>query len=168
MINENNSMRIKIKVGSLIINDKGEILLIKEKFKQNRFPLWNIITGTYGDSGNETIPEVAIRECQEEVSLKVKLIGAVGCHIIRENKKNIRIQFTFLAKNINGAPRLADKEKQAELNENIHGFKWFGKKEILQMNPDEFVAPRIYIILVDWVKKGKYYPLGIFKDITIN
>lgn len=161
-------MDYKIKIGCLISDNRGRILLIKERFSNSQLPFWNMITGTYGDNNPETIEEAAVRECREEVSLKVKLSGAVGCYIIKEGKKSIRTQFVFMAKIISGKPRLPERSEQVKRNEDIKEFKWFSRKEILKMKPNEFVAPRIYIILIDWIKNGKRYPLDIFKDVVVD
>ena len=56
------STNIKIKIGVIIISDGNKILLIKEKLEDKPIPLWNIIKGTYGDNGQETVFEAAIRE----------------------------------------------------------------------------------------------------------
>lgn len=131
-------------------------------------PLWNIITGTYGDNNPETIEEAAIRECLEEASIKAKLVGAVGCYIIKEGKDSIRTQLVYLAKIINGEPRLPAKTDQKKRSEAIHEFKWFDVEEISKMMPGEFVAPRIHITLMDWIKDRKSYALEIFKDVVIE
>lgn len=161
-------MNYKVKVGSIILNDKDQILLIKERFTNSKVPLWNIITGTYGDNDPETVHEAAARECFEEVSLKIKLIGALGCYIIKEGDDSIRTQLVFLAKIISGEPCLPSKIEQAKRDEDIREFKWFSKEEILNIRASEFVAPRIYIILTDWIRKGKSYPLDIYKDMVIK
>jgi len=157
-------MDIKAKIGIIVINENENILLIKEKVKTKDTPLWNIIKGTYGDSGDETVFEAAIRECREEVLLPVKLINSVGCYISNENNK-IRIQFNFLAKAA-GNPKLPEKNDQLLRDEDISELKWFSKEDILQMKPKEFISNRTHSLILDWIS-GKKYPLEIFKQIEI-
>ncbi len=156
-------MNVKIKVGSLIINNKGDVLLIKEKYKKNKFFLWNIISGTYGDSGEETLFEAAKRECYEEVSVKVELTNALGCYISGDSN-DLRAQFVFFAKIVYGVPKLPTIEEQAKRAENIFELKWFSKEEILRMTLDKFISDRIHTMLMDWIN-GNSYSLKIFKHI---
>lgn len=74
-------MSQKIKVGVIITDNQNRILLLKEKIEKNPSALWNIIKGTYGDSGSETIFEVAVREAKEEAGVKVELTGLLGCYV---------------------------------------------------------------------------------------
>ena len=157
-------MSIKIKVGSLIVK-KGKILLIKEKIEKNNVPLWNIVKGTYEENSDETIFDAATRECREEALVEVKLISTLGCYIARRNNK-VRVQFNFLAEIVNGTPSLPDKKEQVKRDECISKLKWFSKEEISQMNPNEFISNRTYLVLMDWIKDNRY-PLEIFKNISM-
>lgn len=157
-------MDIKTKIGIIIIDNNENILLIKEKNKANNIPLWNVIKGTYGDNGDETVFDAALRECKEEVSLSVKLINSIGCYISNQNDK-IRIQFNFLAE-ADGNPRLPSKKEQLSRNEDISEIKWFSKKEILKIKPEEFISNRIFFLILDWISDKKY-PLEIFKQIKM-
>lgn len=158
-------MSTKIKIGVIIINESSKILLIKEKLKDKPIPLWNIIKGTYGDNGDETIFETAIRECQEEAGVKVSLTGLLGCYIAQRTDKT-RIQFNFLAKITEGEPILADKGKQESRNECINELKWFSKEDLIKMNPDEFVSKRAYTAIKDWLA-GKSYSLNAVRHAEL-
>jgi ADP-ribose pyrophosphatase YjhB (NUDIX family) len=61
----NNVPDINVKVGVIITDQQNRILLIKEKLPKKDGPLWNVIKGTYGDHGNATIFDAAVRECRE-------------------------------------------------------------------------------------------------------
>lgn len=148
-------MSIKIKIGVIVVNEKDEILLIKEKLENKPVSLWNIIKGTYGDNGNETIFEAAVRECQEEAGVKVKLTNLLGCYIAQRPDK-IRVQFNFLAKIAKGKPTLANKEEQKTRNEDINALKWFKKEDLIKMNSEEFVSNRAYVAVQDWIKEKSY------------
>lgn len=156
-------MDTKIKIGVIITNDGGDILLIKEKLKKKYLPFWNTVKGTYGDSGDETVFDAAIRECQEETSVKVELTNALGCNISREGEK-IRVQFNFLAKIIKGKPKVPEKDDQIKQDESILEVKWFTKDEILKMNKNEFISGLTHKLILSWIS-GKKFPLEIFKQI---
>ena len=161
----NKFMTNKIKVGIIITDNQNKILLIKEKINKKPIPLWNIIKGTYGDTGQETIFETAMRECSEEANVKVALTGSLGCYIAQKNK-TISTIITFTAKIKEGVPYLAKKNEQLLRDENISELKWFSKKEIIEMKNKEFISNRIFIIIQNWIK-GKYYPLNIVKQVEM-
>jgi len=129
----------KIKVGVIITDNKNKILLLKEKIKKKPIPLWNIVKGSYGDMGQETIFETAIRECQEEASVKIMLTGLLGCYI-HQKKEKINTIIAFTAKIIEGTPCIANKNEQLLRNENISKLEWFSKKEILKMKNEKFIS----------------------------
>lgn len=159
------SINTKIKIGVIITNKENEILLIKEKLEDKPTPLWNIIKGTYGDNGEETIFEAAIRECQEEASVKVNLTNLLGCYITKKPGKT-RIQFNFLAKIIEGEPSLADKKEQKSRDEDISELKWFNKENLIKMNLDEFISKRAYTAVRNWVE-GKSYSLDAVRHTEL-
>lgn len=148
-------MSHQIKVGIIITDNQDRILLLKEKIEKNPIPLWNIVKGTYGDSGVETIFAAAIRETQEETGLEVELIGLLGCYISQQND-DTRSQFTFLAKIIDGVPVLAAENEQTFRNENITELRWFDKTEIREMKASDFISNRTYIMISDWLKEENY------------
>lgn len=152
-------MSHKIKIG-VIISDQNRILLLKEKIEKNPIPLWNIVKGTYGDSGLETIFEAAIREAREETGLEVELTGLLGCYISQQND-DTRSQFTFLAKIIASNPVLAAEKEQTLRDENITGLRWFDKTEIQQMKASDFISNRTYIMISDWLKEENYSILAV-------
>lgn len=158
-------MNIKIKIGVVVIDGKNNILLIKEKIPKNKLPFWNIIKGTYGDNGEESIIDAAKRECLEEASISVELINAFGCYIAKKEKE-IRVQFNFLAKISSGNVAVPQIDDQLKRKESILEVKWFAKNEILKMQADKFISNRTYNLVMDWID-GKQYPLEIYKQILM-
>lgn len=103
-------MDIRIKVGVVVTDEDGRVLLIKEKYNEYPTPRWNIIKGTF--DGDETISDAAKRECREEASLEVDLLRALGVYMSEESGK-VRVQFNFLARAHNTRASVAMKEEQA-------------------------------------------------------
>ncbi|MCR4284157.1 MAG: NUDIX hydrolase [Parcubacteria group bacterium] len=159
-------MDTKLKIGVIIKDESGQkILLIKEKLAKKDRPLWNIIKGTYGDNGDESVFEAATRECLEETSTNVELIKTLGCYVSKNGEKT-RIQFNFLAKIISGEPKLPEHEDQATRDESISDIKWFNKDEISKMNPDEFVSNRAYELIMSYLE-GNEFPIEAYKQVEM-
>jgi len=157
-------MNIQIKI-AVIIESEGKILLIKEKYQKKERSLWNVIKGSYGDNGDENIFEAAIRECQEEASVKVELTNALGAYVAKEGEQ-IRVQFNFLAKIIEGEPKVAPMNEQESRDEFIQEIKWFTKEEVLNLDKEEFISGRIHELVKDWIA-GKKYPLEAYKQVLL-
>ena len=157
-------MNTQIKI-AVIIESEGKILLIKEKYQKKERPLWNVIKGSYGDNGDENIFETAIRECQEEASVKVDLTGSLGVYISKKDDQ-IRIQFNFLARIIEGEPKIAPMNEQEARDEFIQEIKWFTKEEFLNLNKEEFISGRIHELVKDWTR-GKKYSLEVCKQVLL-
>jgi len=159
-------MNTQIKIAVVVADKSGDkILLIKEKIKKKDRPLWNIIKGSHGDNGDESVFEAAKRECGEEVSVKVELTDALGVYISKESDR-MRIQFNFIAKIIEGEPKLAPIDEQKTRDEFIQEIKWFSKRELSKMSPEEFISNRSYQVIQDWLS-GARYPLDTYKHVEI-
>jgi len=124
-----------------------------------------VVKGSYGDNGDESVFETAKRECREEVSVKVELTDALGVYISKEGDR-MRIQFNFIAKIIEGEPKLAPMDEQKSRDEFIQEVKWFSKEELSKMGPEEFISNRSYQVTRDWLA-GLRYPLDIYKRVKI-
>jgi len=157
-------MNTQAKIG-IVVEDGDKILLIKEKYKKKDRPFWNVIQGTYGDNGEETIFETAVRECQEEASVKVELTGALGTYIYKIEDQS-RIQFNFTAEIIGGEPKVAPAEEQKSRDEDIQEIKWFTKEELSKMGSEEFISNKTYQLIQNWLS-GQKYPLDIYKHVEI-
>lgn len=158
-------MSTKTKIGVIIVNDQNKILLLKEKLEDKPVSLWNIVKGTYGDNGDETIFEAAARECQEEAGVKINLTDLLGCYIAQRSDK-IRIQFNFLAEIVEGKPTLSGSKEQKSRDECISELKWFSKEDLTKMDPDEFISKRAYTAIQDWIE-DKLYPLDAIKHTEL-
>jgi len=159
-------MDTKVKIGVVIEDNAGEkILLIKEEIEKKDRPLWNVVKGSYGDNGDESVFEAAKRECMEEVSVKVELADALGVYISKEGDR-MRIQFNFIAKIIEGEPKVAPMDEQKSRDEFIQEIKWFDKKELSKMGPEEFISNRSHQVIQDWLSSPRY-PLDTFKHVEI-
>lgn len=148
-------MNYKIKIGVIITDDENKILLIKEKTDKTLVPMWNIIKGTYGDMGQESIFEAAIREAKEEAGVEVELTRLLGVYIAQKVDE-AWTQFVFLAKIKNGIPSLANAEEQSSRNEYISELKWFTKEELKKISLEEFISSRTHSIINDWLKNISY------------
>ena len=135
---------------------------MKEKVKKNDRPLWNIVKGTYGDNGDETILDAARRECMEEASVAIDLVGATGCYATGK-PDDLKIQFNFIGRISNGEPKLASKEDQESRGEDIREIKWFGKDQLSQMPKGDFISEKVFIMVLDWLR-GENHPLSILKQ----
>jgi len=159
-------MDTKVKIGVVVEDNAGEkILLIKEKIEKKDRPLWNVVKGSYGDNGDESIFETAKRECSEEVSVKVELTDALGVYISKEGDR-MRIQFNFIAKIVGGEPKLAPMDEQKSRDEFIQEIEWFSKEDLSKMSPEEFISNRSYQVTRDWLA-GLRYPLDTYKHVVI-
>ena len=63
-------MNITLKVAAVITNGKGEVLLIRERYKEGEAFKWNLVKGTYDDP-SETVEGCMRREMREEVCLDI-------------------------------------------------------------------------------------------------
>ncbi len=159
-------MNVSLKVGVIITNETNDqVLLIKEKYKKKDGPLWNVVKGSYGDNGDESIFDAAIRESQEEVSVKVKLTHALGVYVSKESDR-AKIQFNFLAKIVEGEPKVAPMDEQESRDEYIQEVKWFTKEEISNLSQEEFISDRIYELIQEWIA-GKKFPLEVYAQVAL-
>lgn len=156
-------MDTKVKVGVIVVNKNGDVLLIKEKLEKKPVALWNIIKGSY--DGGETIFEAAKRECEEEASLDVELARSLGVYVSEEPGK-MRIQFNFLAETDGSVAGVASREDQELRDEAIEEVRWFTKDEIGKMQQEEFVSARAFELLQDWIS-GESFPLNACKQVEM-
>jgi ADP-ribose pyrophosphatase YjhB (NUDIX family) len=156
-------MDISVKVGVIIQNSQGEVLLIKEKLDKHNEPRWNIVKGTYGDHPGETVFQAAERECMEEASVSVNLISALGTYVSEEAAK-VRVQFNFIAEIYDGEPAIAKISDQENRNESILEVRWFSTAELQVLENRDFVSNRIYSVVSNYLN-GERYDLGIYKQV---
>ena len=141
-------MKTTIKVAALIINKKDEVLLIKEKYKPEDKPKWNLVKGTF-DNDKETLDDCIIREIKEEVGVKAK--DPVLKNIFHYgDRDNSRILFVFVVNKFLGTIFLDSEDNQSSRSENILDFKWFSQKEIKKLSKKDFMAPYVFLSLKDY------------------
>jgi len=139
-------MNLKIKVLGIILDDKNNLLLIKENVPKKNKAFWNAIRGTY-DNAKETLEETMLRECREEAGAEVIITESLPYHFERFNENKIRIYLPFVCKLKNSTVKLQAKDFQEKLNEEIIELRWFTKSEFNNINPSEFMEPFIYEII---------------------
>lgn len=119
-----------VAAGGLIINDKSEILLVKNPRKGWEYPGGIIEPG-------ETLPQGLIREIKEETGVDVEIINIVGVYSNTKKKKGYNgfeeiptiVTIDFICKYISGDLTTSDESIEV---------KWFSKEEALKaVNPKQ-------------------------------
>lgn len=119
-----------VAAGGLIINDKSEILLVKNPRKGWEYPGGIIEPG-------ETLPQGLIREIKEETGVNVEIINIVGVYSNTKKKKGYNgveeiptiVTIDFICKYISGDLTTSDESIEV---------KWFSKEEALNaVNPKQ-------------------------------
>ena len=147
-------MKIYTKV-SVVVEQDGEILLLKEWSNKKNGHYWNLVKGTFGDKENETLAECAVREVKEEAGLDIQIDSLLSCYIYAE--KIVGIQFNFRAHPKDGNKVvIPSKDEQKSRGEDIVETKWVTKEEALEISPDEFISKRIYKVIGDWAQNKLY------------
>ncbi|MDO8489925.1 MAG: NUDIX domain-containing protein [bacterium] len=105
---------IGVGCGVLILNEKGEMLLMKRSSKsKNEAGMWSKPGGTV-DYG-EMVEAAAIREVKEElgVDVEVKFLAYYD-HLLPEEKQHW-VTFEFIGKIVSGEPKNMEPEKCDEI-----------------------------------------------------
>jgi len=114
---------IGVGCGALIINDKNEALLVKRGVKsKNEVGVWSKPGGTV--EFGEKVEDAVKREIKEELGVDIKLSKFLGFtnHIIKSENQHW-VTFNYLAKIIEGEPKIMEPEKIAEI-------KWFNLRNL--------------------------------------
>ncbi|WP_082759937.1 NUDIX hydrolase [Abyssisolibacter fermentans] len=114
-----------VAAGGVIINDKNEILLIKNPRKGWEYP------GGIVEPG-ETVPQGLIREIKEETGVNVEIINIVGIYSNTKKKKGYNgvkevptiVTIDFICKYVSGDLRTSDESSEV---------KWVSKEEALKI-----------------------------------
>lgn len=153
---------IQIKVGALVENE-GKLFLISEKGQSKKY-LLNIVKGTFDPKLDKNLLVTVVRECQEEINIKVKVEKLLHFIYLRENKK-IRLQFNFLCKVVGkNKPKISSQAKQKIYQENINACKLFSKAEIKKLKQKDFIDKRAYLAVSDYLS-GKSLPLSVLREV---
>ena len=153
---------IQIKVGALVKKDDG-LFLISEIGKSKNY-LRNIIKGTFDPKLDKNLLDTAVRECREEINIKVKVEKLLNFVYLRENKK-IRFQFNFLCKVVGKhQPKISPQAKQKIYQENINDCKLFSKAGLKKLKQKDFIDKRAFVAISDYLA-GKSLPLSVIREI---
>lgn len=140
---------------SIVIEDKGKILILKEWSNKKDGFYWNLVKGTFGDHEGETLEQCAIREAKEEAGIEIEVDKLISCYVYP--KEVLGLQFNFLGHPKDGnKTKIAGKGEQNLRGEEITETKWITKEEVLQMNRDDFISKRIFKAIEDWSQNKSY------------
>jgi|GEM_PF-2307712 len=133
-------MNTTIKVAAVLRNKNGEILLIKEKYREEDGFKWNLIKGTY-DNTSETLEECLKREISEEVGLSD--LGDISLKRIFHYgpPENFRVLFVFYVDYLGEETPVLYNHMD---NENIVDFKWFSKKDVKELDENACMSLYVY------------------------
>jgi 8-oxo-dGTP diphosphatase len=119
-----------VAAGGVILNDKDEILLVKNPRKGWEYPGGIVELG-------ETLPQGLIREIKEETGVNVEIINIVGIYSNTKKKKGYNgveevptiVTIDFICKYTSGDLTTSDESSEV---------KWFSKEEALKIvNPKQ-------------------------------
>ncbi len=113
-----NEQVVRVGCGALIVNDKDEVLLLKRAdSSRDECGYWSQPGGAV-DYG-ETVEESIIREVQEEVGVKIKLIKYL-CYTDQNDVKDAEhwVAISYLAEITSGQVKNMEPHKHSEV-------KWF-------------------------------------------
>ena len=114
---------IGVGCGALILNDKNETLLVKRGVSsKNEAGVWSKPGGAV--EFGERVEDAVKREIKEELGVDIELTKLLGFtnHIIKSENQHW-VTFSYLAKIIEGEPRIMEPEKIAKI-------KWFNLRSL--------------------------------------
>jgi mutator protein MutT len=101
--------------GALIVNDQGQILLIKRSATcRNEAGFWSKPGGTL--EFGEKIEDMVVRECREEVGVEVEIVEYLTHteHFVEDQKEHW-VSFNYLVKIISGEPSNLEPDRHDEI-----------------------------------------------------
>ena len=106
---------IGVGVGAFIVNDKGEVLLMKRgPASKNEAGAWALPGGA--SEFNETLRDAVIRETREELGIELDVDGQLPAydHILPDEGQHW-ITSVFTARIANGTPEIMEPQKCSEI-----------------------------------------------------
>lgn len=128
-------MNFKIKVLVVVEDLEGNVLLVEEKIRRNKIAKWNFVRGTIYKF--KEMPVLAAkREVREEVGIvEFEKFRLIKIKLFREGLK-LRLYFIY---NALCKSEVEISFSENESDENILGYKWVSKQELLQIKDENFV-----------------------------
>ncbi len=136
-------MNTVIKVGAILHNEHGQILLIKERYEKGGELKWNIIKGTYDNAG-ETLADCVRREIKEEAGITVDKVELRQIYHYGNTADIAKILFIFSAVVLSKDASMSSVEDQKNRGEDIVNFQWFSKEELKLIPKQDFIAPYVF------------------------
>lgn len=141
-------MNIVVKVGAILRNEHGQVLLIKERYEKGGELKWNIIKGTYDDA-RETLADCVRREIREEAGVTVDTVSLRQIYHYGNSTDTAKILFIFSAVVKNGNAFLPSLLEQEKRGEDIVDFKWFSKADLIIIPEQDYIAPYAFMATHD-------------------
>ncbi|MBL7169932.1 MAG: NUDIX domain-containing protein [Candidatus Aenigmarchaeota archaeon] len=141
---------IGLGTGAIILNDKGEVLLIK---RPNTITPDRTTSGMWSVPGGEVkfmekVEDAVRREVREEIGVEIEIIKSIKYHdqILQESKVHWHCQ-SFLCKIKSGAPKILEPDKCEKL-------EWFDPKNL----PEDCGIAHVVVPLykLGWISKDEY------------
>ncbi len=144
-----------LKVSAIVTHD-GKILLMKERFQKSSRHGWNLPGGGW-DEADHGLAQTAIREAREETGLEITIDGLYKIAIVNLEEKH-KLQFFFVGHASTAEARLPSQEAQEKLGEDIIGYQWFSREEIMETPDTEFISTTIARIAKEYAASPKIFP----------
>jgi len=140
---------IIIKV-SATIEKGGKLLLIKEKTPRSNGYKWNVVKGTLDPLKDDTLDDAIAREMKEEAGIKnFNIIGITKSFVLKKKGVTVvQINYYVTTNEVISIDNI-----KLEDDEDIIALKLFAKDELSDMEKDDFLTERAYILINDWVEK---------------
>jgi ADP-ribose pyrophosphatase YjhB (NUDIX family) len=147
--------KIIVKVG-VLVEQRGKLLLIREKgWKDHRYH-WNIVKGTFEPEQDKDLLDAAQREAKEEANASISVESLLNIIYLQKDNQTL-IQFNFVAKLIGSHFSLSEPQQQKKYrtSEEIVDIKLFRKQDLKKMKKSEFIGERTYVSIRAWLKRRR-------------
>jgi 8-oxo-dGTP diphosphatase len=144
-------MKFVIHVNTILTNNQGEILLVREK-KEPVYNKYNL-PGGHLDPG-EVLTAGAKREALEEINSVIEITGLIG--IYTGCSKDHYINFIFAGKIISGEP-FANKDE-------INDLGWYSIEEIMNFPEELILNPAKFKKIIADYQSGRMNSLELIEE----
>jgi 8-oxo-dGTP diphosphatase len=113
-----------IGVDNIILNDQGQILLVKRAEEEKNFPdKWGLVSGWM--EWGETVEQALKREAMEEVGVEVEIVKFTGRYYDgpKRHPSKTSVCLPHICKIVKGEPKANQPEEVQEV-------RWFNPEEI--------------------------------------